>query len=346
MPAFYNTDRFEGVPSYPLYKYLASALCESISSGSVPRMCADMPMISEDPLVKQKEDEWNKIIHEKGSDLIKMLEAVEFELHVQEPFFSQLKDGQKTVEGRCAGGDYNRIESGSMLLFNKCLLLQVQDVHPYASFSDMLAAEGLTKVLPGVETIKEGTQIYRNFYSEEKEMSNGVLGIHLAQPISQLHDPLATILAVLSYDGIQRLLGIAHTVGTIPDALPLPKSALLSAFSLPHNPDVKSSVLNDGARALAKHVNRSNGKFWGSFTGNESQKNILALKVISHLISHCCWLNVHVVPPHGAVFEIRVQDGYGARWSLNTTKVCRYFSDTNRIDYRIKRKINKIDGLC
>ncbi|GKE11633.1 putative RNA-binding ASCH domain protein, partial [Tanacetum coccineum] len=207
-----------------------------------------------------------------------------------------------------------------MLLFNKCLLLQVQDVHPYASFSDMLAAEGLTKVLPGVETIKEGTQIYRNFYSEEKEMSNGVLGIHLAQPISQLYDPLATILAVLSYDGIQRLLGIAHTVGTIPDALPLPKSALLSAFSLPHNPDVKSSVLNDGARALAKHVNRSNGKFWGSFTGNESQKNILALKVISHLISHCCWLNVHVVPPHGAVFEIRVQDGYGARWSLNTTK--------------------------
>nr|GFA54812.1 hypothetical protein [Tanacetum cinerariifolium] len=47
-----------------------------------------------------KEDEWNKIIHEKGSDLIKMLETVEFELHVQEPFFSQLKDGQKTVEGR------------------------------------------------------------------------------------------------------------------------------------------------------------------------------------------------------------------------------------------------------
>lgn len=84
--------------------------------------------------------------------------------------------------------------------------------------------------------------------------------------------------------------------------------------------EVKSSILSDGARALAKHVNRSNGKFWGSFVGNESCKNMVALNIINHLIDHCCWLNVHIVPPHGPVFEIRVHDGYGARWSLNSTK--------------------------
>ncbi|KAB1213250.1 hypothetical protein CJ030_MR5G009655 [Morella rubra] len=48
---------------------------------------------------------------------------------------------------------------------------------------------------------------------------------------------------------------------------------------------------------------------------SNSDKNKLAMDVICHLIADCDWLNVHVVPPHGAVFEIRVADGYGARWS-------------------------------
>ncbi|KAM0069655.1 putative PUA-like superfamily protein [Helianthus debilis subsp. tardiflorus] len=182
------------------------------------------PLIHEDSSLKQKEYEWNNIIREKGSDLIKMLETVEFELHVQEPFFSQLKDGHKTIEGRCAGR-LNRYD------------IKKVDVHLYASFSDMLAAEGLAKVLPGVDTIEEGIQIYRKFYSEEREKSNGVLAI-LVKPTPQLYDHLASILAALCYDGIQRLLGISQTVGTVPDALPLPRSTLLSAFTLTHNPDV------------------------------------------------------------------------------------------------------------
>ncbi|XP_071727794.1 uncharacterized protein, partial [Rutidosis leptorrhynchoides] len=321
-----DSDSSSGVPPYPLYKPLASsALYKSILSGSVQRINATIPpfIIHEDSSfsLKQKECEWNKVILEKGSDLIKTLESVEFELHCQEPFFSQLKDGKNTVEGRCASAVYNRIDSGSLVLFNKCLLLQVEDVHRYSSFSIMLASEGLDKVLPGVETIKQGTQIYRKFYSEEKEKLEGVIAIHVKPPTSsQPCNYLAAILSALHYDGIQRLLGIAQTVGTIPDALPLPRSTLVSAFSVPHNPDVKSSVLSDGARALAKHVNRGNGKFWGSFSGNDSCKNAIALKVISDLIAHCCWINVHIVPPHGAVFEIRVQDGYGARWSLKPTK--------------------------
>lgn len=78
--------------------------------------------------------------------------------------------------------------------------------------------------------------------------------------------------------------------------------------------------MTDGARALAKHVNRSSAKYWGSLIGNDSDKNKIAMNVISHLISHCCWLNVHILPPHEAVFEIRVADGYGARWSKDGTK--------------------------
>jgi hypothetical protein len=41
-----------------------------------------------------------------------------------------------------------------------CDLINLQYVHRYASFSDMLGAESLAKVLPGVETIEEGNNFY------------------------------------------------------------------------------------------------------------------------------------------------------------------------------------------
>lgn len=94
-------------------------------------------------------------------------------------------DGLKRVEGRCAAGDYNRIQPGALILFNKCLLFEVQDVCQYPSFSAMLKAESLDKVLPGVKTLTDGVQIYRKFYSEEKELSNGVLGIHVKKSVAQ-----------------------------------------------------------------------------------------------------------------------------------------------------------------
>jgi hypothetical protein len=41
--------------------------------------------------------------------------------------------------------------------------------------------------------------------------------------------------------------------------------------------------------------------------------------MICKLIEQAVWLNVHVVPV--PVFEIRVQDGYGARWSADGSQV-------------------------
>nr|TKR98676.1 hypothetical protein D5086_0000199930 [Populus alba] len=80
------------------------------------------------------------------------------------------------------------------------------------------------------------------------------------------------------------------------------------------------NALTHGARALAKHAERSRDRYWGILGGSDSTKNRLAMNVISRLIVSCCWSNIHVVPQHGAVFEIRVADGYGARWSKDGTK--------------------------
>ncbi|KAA8531434.1 hypothetical protein F0562_006213 [Nyssa sinensis] len=237
-PDHNSTDFVEGVPPYPLVKHLASLLYQSISSGAICWTNNKMALIHEDSSMKEKEEGWSKLILEKGAELINVLKTIDFELHVQEPFLSQLKDGLKTIEGRCAVGDYNQIGSGSFILFNKFLVLQVQDVRRYASFSEMLEAESLTKVLPGVRTIEEGVQIYKKFYTEEKERSHGVLAIHVTKPAGQLYIPLASILSGLSYEGVQRLLGFVHTAGTIPEALSPPRSTLLSSFMLLHNPNV------------------------------------------------------------------------------------------------------------
>ncbi|KAK4406263.1 hypothetical protein Sango_0632800 [Sesamum angolense] len=152
--------------------------------------------------------------------------------------FSQLRDGLKTIEGRCAVCKYKRFQSGHLLLFNKSLTAQVQDVRQYASFHEMLEAEGLSKVLPGVTSIEAGVQIYRRFYSEEEERSNGVLAVCVSIPTSQLYVITANILSGLSYSGVQKLLGFVQTIGTNPESLPLPSSPLLSTFSAPNNPDV------------------------------------------------------------------------------------------------------------
>ncbi|XP_050212492.1 uncharacterized protein LOC126664244 isoform X5 [Mercurialis annua] len=311
---------FEGVREYPLFKCVASALYQSIISGSFCKTYNKIDFVSEDISLKQKEEQWSKSILEKGTELINVLNSIFCELHVQEPYFSLLKDGIKTIEGRCAGGNYSRIEPGALILINKSVVLKVKEVHQYPSFLEMLKAESLSEVLPGVKTIEEGVKIYWKFYSEEKEMSNGVLAICVSKVPSQPYLFLASILSELGYTGIQSLLGIAHTVGTASNALPPSKSTLISSFTLPYRPNVNGSTLTQGARALAKHSERSSSKYWGVVDGNDSTKNMLALNVINGLIASCCWSNVHIAPQHGTVFEIRVADGYGARWSQDGSK--------------------------
>ncbi|KAI3923095.1 hypothetical protein MKW98_000085 [Papaver atlanticum] len=315
-----SSDTSGGIPFYPLYKRLASALLKCITTGEYVRESNEVMLIKEDESFKQKEDEWSKSVRDQGVELVKMLKDVDYEIDVQEPFFTQLRVGRKTIEGRCAVGDYSRIGPGSLLLFNRCLILEVQDVRRYPSFAELLKTESLEKVLPGVDTIEKGVQIYRNFYTEEKEKSNGVLAICVSKPKPQPYISFGTIISGLNCEGIGTLLGLKHTTGTIADALPPPRSALLSSFLTPQNPHIKGSTMTEGARALAKHVHRGGNKWWGNFVGNDINKNKIALEVINQLISNCRWINIHIVPPYDGVLEIRVAEGYGARWSKEGSK--------------------------
>ncbi|KAF5733907.1 hypothetical protein HS088_TW16G00348 [Tripterygium wilfordii] len=102
---------------YPLYKLLASSLYESIASGAFCGRESEMASLKENDVLlsERKEDDkskqkqkWLDLILDRGFEILNILKSINFELHVQEPFFTQLRDGHKTVEGRCATGDYNR----------------------------------------------------------------------------------------------------------------------------------------------------------------------------------------------------------------------------------------------
>ncbi|CAK9859104.1 unnamed protein product [Sphagnum jensenii] len=304
----------EGVPGHPLYVHLATALYQWIHSGEFPRSLPPMPGIHEDDSWKAHMGEWSAIVTSFGSEMIQLWSKVSMQLHVQEPYASLLKDGLKTVEGRCATDGYRSLVSGDIILVNEEFLLQVEGTDWYPTFHDMLETEGLAKALPGVESMTEGVKVYRQFYTVQKEQARGVLGIHVSRPKGVKEPPelLSSILNSLGVEGVRALLGMRSTVGTIKDSLPPPKSALISSFSMLNNPNVAGSHITVGARALAKHVPRSSKGWWGSFSGTESEKNELAKSMLKRLMKHAIWMNVHLAP--FPTFEIRVSDGYGARW--------------------------------
>uniref|UniRef100_A0A0E0DNL2 ASCH domain-containing protein n=1 Tax=Oryza meridionalis TaxID=40149 RepID=A0A0E0DNL2_9ORYZ len=238
---------------------LAAGLARCVEEGRLPvaAAAAAAGIPAGEAGSEEREREWEAVVLEKGNELKRMYDAVEFELHVQEPYFTQLRAGTKKVEGRLAAGNYNRIAEGSLLLFNKCLLLNVQAVRKYASFSEMLQAEMISEVLPGVG-------VYRKFYTEEKESLYGVLAISVSKPTAQPYITMTELLASLGSDGLGRLLGMVKTA------------------------DVR--------------------------------KNQLASEIIDRLLRECCWMNIHLTQPYGPVYEIRVHEGYGARWSQDGSK--------------------------
>ncbi|XP_022992292.1 uncharacterized protein LOC111488653 isoform X4 [Cucurbita maxima] len=241
-------DSTAGVPPYPLYKRLSSALWESICYGSFCPMYKRMLMTNGESSLKQKEEKWLKLIMDKGSEMVEqILETLILELHVDEPFFTQLKDGQKSIEGKYALAKYNRLEPGMLIIFNKCLLFEISDVRRYASIYDMLESENLRSIIPGVESIDEGLQILKFLNEEEEEIADGVLAICISSVPLQPYISLAAIISELSYEGLQGLLGLTHTAGTVPDVLPPPRSALLSSFILPYKPE---EILNHASPAV------------------------------------------------------------------------------------------------
>lgn len=84
--------------------------------------------------------------------------------------------------------------------------------------------------------------------------------ISLQQSDEENIEVMTRCITLLNSHGIQHLLGIRHTTGSI-DILYPPRSLLLSQFNQLHSPKAKLTV---GARALSKHCIRCKSK-WGVY---------------------------------------------------------------------------------
>ena len=104
--------------------------------------------------------------------------------HLSEPWFSLVRDGKKTVEGRLDQGEWSRLKTGSTIEWynsdsgiKKTIQTRVVGILCYLSFESLIKSEGLNNILPSISTIEEGIKVYQKIYGVEPNST--ILGIKL-----------------------------------------------------------------------------------------------------------------------------------------------------------------------
>jgi ASC-1-like (ASCH) protein len=104
--------------------------------------------------------------------------------HRAEPYYTFLKKGLKTIEGRVKNGKYRLVKKGDHIVVHNSTETDsteviVERVAYYPSFEEMLKMEPIKKILPDVETVEDGIEVYRKFYMEKEEKKYGVVAIEV-----------------------------------------------------------------------------------------------------------------------------------------------------------------------
>ena len=100
--------------------------------------------------------------------------------HLSEPWYTLVKTGKKTVEGRLNSGDFALLCVGDSIVWyddnDESFRTVIVSISCHKSFASMLKAQTLKRTLPGISTIAKGVDIYMEFYPDE---SPGVLAFLL-----------------------------------------------------------------------------------------------------------------------------------------------------------------------
>jgi len=110
-----------------------------------------------------------------------------YKKHVSEPWFSLIKNGVKTVEGRLNKGDFAQMKKGDIVVWysnqpdndQNMVKTRIVNINHYKSFHEYLKAERLKNTLPVIKTIKDGEKIYYQYFSKNDEKKYGVLAIRM-----------------------------------------------------------------------------------------------------------------------------------------------------------------------
>lgn len=102
-----------------------------------------------------------------------------YETNIQEPYFTFIKNGIKTVEGRLNKGKFLEIQIGDELLVNKTFRLEIISKNIYKKFREMIIAEGVENTVPDAKSIEEAERVYYKFYSKDDEEKFGVVAVKI-----------------------------------------------------------------------------------------------------------------------------------------------------------------------
>jgi ASC-1-like (ASCH) protein len=103
----------------------------------------------------------------------------------QEPYFSYIRDGVKTVEGRLCRDKWESLEPRDEILVTcverpeEQILVQVVRTEKYKTFAEMIGTEGYQNVIPDAKNTEEAAAEYYKFYSKEDEAKFGVVGLEI-----------------------------------------------------------------------------------------------------------------------------------------------------------------------
>lgn len=105
-------------------------------------------------------------------------------VHVSLPWYTLIKEGKKTVEGRPNRKDFAQMKVGDRIEFfnkelNENFMVEITNVTHHKSFEEMISSNGIDNVLPGIRNLDEGVQVYMQYYTKEMEAEFGVVGIHI-----------------------------------------------------------------------------------------------------------------------------------------------------------------------
>lgn len=140
----------------------------------------------------------------------------------------------------------------------------------------------------------------------------------------QLRPNLIKMIEETPFEILLLILGQRLTSASRRDetGIPPPRELLIkSCFEL-YNKDISVAV-----RAWEKHAGRNVKSILGEIKGNREQKRLSAERLIHYIIENKTWWNVFCHFKHGLVYEARIENGQGLRWSADGTKFIGFLED-------------------
>jgi ASC-1-like (ASCH) protein len=175
-------------------------------------------------------------------------------ISVNSPWFEYLKAGTKTFEGRRYSVRYT---VGDKLLVRhhtdttqEPFVLTITSVNKFPSFEDALRVLPLCRVLPGVETVEDGIEVYKKFVSLKTQATDGIVMLG----VGQLKTPPKFV--VLWHNSLRR--GVNGPYASYQDAELMAKLMLIEddlSYSR-RGPPYSIQILDDRIDELGRYIDQ------------------------------------------------------------------------------------------